>query len=121
MTFYFHSGFESGVLDGEVYDLDLNRCAQYLADKLTDYYCAKMAFMSKEGDEPSAICKRREEQLQAIASDNSSLLTVNKKLFTPRVLVDVLHCYRFMIGFHVYWFVVGYFNRNCAGLEENSS
>ena len=76
MTLYSHSGFESSSSNGGIYDLDLDRCAQYLADRLIDYYCTKMASMAKEGVEPWAVCNRREEQLQTIASEYSSLLTV---------------------------------------------
>ena len=77
MTLYSHSGFESSSSNGEIYDLDLDRCAQYLTDRLIDYYCTKMASMAKKGVEPLAVCNRREEQLQTIASSEySSLLTV---------------------------------------------
>eukprot|EP01035_Chromulina_nebulosa_P023333 gene23333-30241_t len=72
------SGFEADTAEGyQGNHLDLDRCAQYMAGKLTDYYCAKKAEMSKKDyDDPPVICKRRAEQLSPTASDNSTVLGI---------------------------------------------
>lgn len=48
-----------------------------MADKLTDYYCAKKAEMSKmDYDDTPVICERRAEQLSPTVFDNSTVLGV---------------------------------------------
>jgi hypothetical protein len=82
------SGFE-----GQANQLDLDRCAQYMAGKLTDYYCAKKAEESKNYDDTSVICKRRKEQLSHTASDNSTVLTVTSRIRKSTVVCCMMISY----------------------------
>ena len=66
-----------------------------MAGKLTDYYCAKKAEESKDYDDTSVICKRREEQLSHTVSDNSTVLMVTSP-YTYRYS-DSVHNYRVLL------------------------
>ena len=88
------SGFDADALEGQGNHLDLDRCAQYMAGKLTDYYCAKKALESKDFDDTSIICKRREQQLSYTVSENSIVLAVTYRIHILISYMLIMVCYR---------------------------